>query len=561
MDNKYNNKNYTELFENSIKLNWEKDALTDYQSTTYKYCDLAFEIEKLHILFEKTGLKPGDKIAICSRNRSNWAVAFLATITYGAIAVPILHEFKAEQVHHIVNHSDSKAFFVGDKVWETLDPQQMQNVEQFINLTDFSPLSECSEDTKEIYSHLEEYAKSKYPHFSKEDINYYHFNPDGNDLLLINYTSGSTGNSKGVMIPNRSIWSNVMFFHEKIKDIVVPGDVVSMLPMAHMYGLAFEVLSELSLGMHTYFLTRNPSPSVIFKAFADIKPRLIVSVPLIIEKIVQKNIMSQLKGFKMKILWHTPLIKSKIKKAICKKLQAAFGGNFYEIIIGGAAFNKDVEKIIHKIGFNYTVGYGATECGPLITYANYDDNKLGACGQVVNRMEIKINSSDPHRKVGEILCKGDNVMLGYYKNEEETSKALDSDGWFHTGDLGIIDKKGYLYISGRCKNMLLGPSGQNIYPEEIEDKLNSSYLINESVVIQSKKDGKLYGLVYLDQDEIKNLELEGDTLNQALEEIRKTINSTLPAYEQITGFKIHNEEFEKTPKHSIKRFLYFDEDV
>ena len=562
MMTEYIDKSYISLFERSVKTHWNQKALSDFHcGASYTYAELAIQIEKIHILFEHDGIKPGDKIALCARNWANWAVAFLATTTYGAVAVPILHEFKADQVQNIVNHSDTKLFFVGEKIWTEINPETMPGVQTFISLIDFNPLHTRNDSLQEVYNNLDRLFAEKFPTFTKDDVKYYRYNPDGNELFIINYTSGSTGKSKGVMIPIRAIWSNVQFYVDEIGDIVSNGSVVSILPMAHMYGLAFEVLAPLALGMHTYFLTRNPSPSMIFKAFAEVKPDFIVSVPLVIEKIMQKTVMPQIEGMKMKILLKLPVIGQKIKDKIRDKLSEAFGGNFFEIIIGGAAFNKDVEKVLRLINIKYTVGYGATECAPLITYIHYDKTKEGSCGVVVPRMEMKISSPDPEHIVGEILCKGDNVMLGYFKNEEETKKALDKDGWYHTGDLGIIDKDGYLFISGRCKNMLLGPSGQNIYPEEIEDKLNSVPVIAESVVIQSKKDNRLYGLIYLDADEVKAANLTEDTLPDALEAVRKEINQVLPAYEQIAAFKVYDHEFEKTPKHSIKRFLYFDEDV
>lgn len=559
--NNYTDKNYIALFEASVKNNWTKQALSDYKGDTYTYESLAREIEKLHILFQKIGIVPGDKIAICSRNRATWAIAFLATATYGAVAVPILHEFKAEQIHNIVNHSEAKLLFVGDKIWDAINPDAILNVKNIISLVDFKPLRAENEHISEVYNEVDRLFAEKYPNFSPADIHYYPFSSDGEDLLIINYTSGSTGKSKGVMIPNRAIWSNVQFVIDQVGKIIAPGSVVSLLPMAHMYGLAFEVLSEMALGMHTYFLTRNPSPSIIFHAFAEIRPTFMVSVPLIIEKVMQKTVLPKLQGMKMKILLKLPVISGRVKDKINSRIEAAFGGRFFEVIIGGAAFNRDVETILHNIKFKYTVGYGATECAPLITYAHYYETKLASSGKVVARMQLRIDSPDPHNIVGEILCKGDNVMLGYFKNEEETAKALDSEGWYHTGDLGTIDEDGYLFISGRCKNMLLSANGQNIYPEEIEDRLNSVPLIAESIVIQSKKDGRLCGLLYLDPDEVTALGLNKSELSEELEKIRKDINQELPVYEQVATFKVYDQEFEKTPKHSIKRFLYFNEDI
>ncbi|MCQ2095754.1 MAG: AMP-binding protein [Bacteroidaceae bacterium] len=558
---KYTNKNYVALFEASVKKNWENEALSDYKGETYTYGALAREIGKLHILFQEIGIAPGDKIAICSRNRATWAIAFMSIVTYGAVAVPILHEFKSEQIHNIVNHSEARLLFIGDKAWSAINPDAIANVKTIISLFGFKPLRVEDQHINEVCDKLDALFDVRYPAFSPADIHYHPFRADGEDLIILNYTSGSTGKSKGVMIPNRAIWSNVQFVIDEVGAIITPGSVVSLLPMAHMYGLAFEVLAELALGMHTYFLTRNPSPSIIFHAFAEVKPTFMVAVPLIIEKVMQKTVLPKLQDMKMKILLKLPVISGKVKDRISSRIEAAFGGRFFEVIIGGAAFNRDVETILHNIKFRYTVGYGATECAPLITYAHYYETKLASSGKAVARMQVRIDSPDPHHIVGEILCKGDNVMLGYFKNEEETAKVIDKDGWYHTGDLGIIDEDGYLFISGRSKNMLLSANGQNIYPEEIEDRLNSVPLIAESIVIQSKKDNRLCALLYLDQDEVTASGLDQTRLQEKLENIRKEINHDLPAYEQIATFKLYDHEFEKTPKHSIKRFLYFDEDV
>ena len=552
-------KSLVSLFEASVRKNWFKNAVSDYHGDTLRYSDLALRIEFIHVVFEAAGLKKGDRVAICSRNCSNWAVAFWATLTYGAVAVPILHEFKSEQVKNIVNHSEAKVFFVGDIVWKGLKEEEVPDVVGIVNLMDFSLYTSRRPELDYAFEHMNELFAKKYPkHFRSDCISYY--KQDGDALAIINYTSGSTGKSKGVMIPYRALWSNVQFVIDEIGDIIAPeGTVVSILPMAHMYGLAFEMISELCLGMHVYYLTKVPSPSIIFKAFAEIKPTFIVSVPLIIEKVMRKMVMSKMEDFKIKMLLKLPVISQKIKDSINEKLKEAFGGRYYEIIVGGAAFNSDVENLMYSIGFNYTVGYGTTETAPLITYADWKEFKPGSCGKAVARMEVKINSNDPEREVGEILCRGDNVMLGYYKNEEETAKTLDKDGWYHTGDLGIIDKDGFLYIRGRSKNMLLGPSGQNIYPEEIEDKLNAMPLVAESVVIQ--KGVKLYGLIYPDADEAQKQGIATGDIPQLLEQTRKEVNAELPAYEQITAIKIMDREFEKTPKKSIKRFLYFDEEV
>ncbi len=547
--------NYITLFEQSIKANWEKEALTDYGGATIRYQDLAVKIEKLHILLESAGVQPGDKVALFNKNCSNWAVAFYGIITYGAVAVPILHEFKDEQARNIVKHSEAKVLFTSQKI-ELDDAEKKVSV---IELDTFSPRTHHNSSLDNAAANINALFGKRFPkEFTKDDIHY--FEADANDLAMINYTSGSTGKSKGVMIPFRAIWSNVQYVIDMIGDIISPrGTVLSMLPMAHMYGLTFELLSEMVLGMHVYFLTRVPSPTIILKAMSDVRPTFIVCVPLIIEKMVRKMIMPKLEDRRIKTLLRLPVISKKVRDSICKRMKEAFGGRYYEVIIGGAAFSHDVEMLLHKIGFNYTVGYGATECAPLVCYADWKEFKPGSCGKAIARMEVRIDSPDPENTVGEILCRGDNVMLGYFNNEEETRKTIDTDGWHHTGDLGVMDKDGFLYIRGRSKNMLLGPSGQNIYPEEIEDKLNAMQIIAESVVIQ--KDARLYGLVYPDPDEVKNAGLTPETLAETIEQVRRELNADLPAYEQLAGIKIMKEEFEKTPKKSIKRYLYFDETV
>lgn len=547
--------NYITLFEQSIKANWEKEALTDYGGATIRYQDLAVKIEKLHILLESAGVQPGDKVALFNKNCSNWAVAFYGIITYGAVAVPILHEFKDEQARNIVKHSEAKVLFTSQKI-ELDDAEKKVSV---IELDTFSPRTHHNSSLDNAAANINALFGKRFPkEFTKDDIHY--FEADANDLAMINYTSGSTGKSKGVMIPFRAIWSNVQYVIDMIGDIISPrGTVLSMLPMAHMYGLTFELLSEMVLGMHVYFLTRVPSPTIILKAMSDVRPTFIVCVPLIIEKMVRKMIMPKLEDRRIKTLLRLPVISKKVRDSICKRMKEAFGGRYYEVIIGGAAFSHDVEMLLHKIGFNYTVGYGATECAPLVCYADWKEFKPGSCGKAIARMEVRIDSPDPENTVGEILCRGDNVLLGYFNNEEETRKTIDTDGWYHTGDLGVMDKDGFLYIRGRSKNMLLGPSGQNIYPEEIEDKLNAMQIIAESVVIQ--KDARLYGLVYPDPDEVKNAGLTPETLAETIEQVRRELNADLPAYEQLAGIKIMKEEFEKTPKKSIKRYLYFDETV
>ena len=548
-------KSFIALIEESIKKNWDLDALTDYKGATLQYKDVARKIEKIHIIFEESGVKPGDKIAVCGRNMSHWGVTFLATVTYGAVVVPILHEFKADQVHNIVNHSEAKLLFVGDVVWEALDESAMPNLEGIMLMNDFSILISRSEKLTYAREHLNELFGHKFPkNFRKEHVNYYKDQPE--ELLVLNYTSGTTSFSKGVMLPSRALWSNVEFGKEKLNKVLKAGDsVVSMLPMAHMYGLAFEFLYEFCNGCHVYFLTRMPSPKIILQAFAEVKPTLVIAVPLIIEKIIKKNVLPKLETPTMKFLMHVPLVSDKIKEKIREQLMNAFGGNFYEIVVGGAAFNQEIEAFLRSIEFPYTVGYGMTECGPLISYEDWKNFKTGSCGKPVDRMEVKILSRDPQNIPGEIICRGDNVMLGYYKNEEATREVIDEEGWLHTGDLGVMDAEGNITIRGRSKNMLLGPSGQNIYPEEIEDKLNNMPYVNESIIIQAL-DGKLAALIYPDFELAFANGMTEKAVEEQMEANRVELNKQIAAYEQIARVKIYHEEFEKTPKKSIKRFLY-----
>ena len=543
---------FLQAIEDSIKNNWDFDALTDYNGATLQYKDLARKIEKMHIIFAESGVQKGDKIALCGRNSSHWGVAFIATVTYGAVAVPILHEFKADNVHSIVNHSEAKLLFVGDMVWENLNADVMPNLEGVVLLNDFSLLVSRNDKLTYAREHLNELFGRKYPkNFRKEHVSYHREEAD--ELAIINYTSGTTSDSKGVMLPYRCLLSNLNFAYTAVP--LKQGDaVISMLPMAHMYGLAFEFIYEITVGCHLYFLTRTPSPSLIFKAFADIKPRLIVSVPLIIEKIIKKNVLPKLETPTMKFLLKMPYINSQIRAQVRNEMVKAFGGNFFEVIIGGAAFNQDIDKLMKSIEFPYTVGYGMTECGPIICYEDWHNFAVASCGKAALNMEVKVLSPDPQNIVGEIVCKGPNVMLGYYKNEKATAQVLDADGWLHTGDLGIIDADGNVFIKGRSKNMLLGPSGQNIYPEEVEDKLNNMPFVAESIVVQ--RDDKLVGLVYPDFDEAFKNGLGDDDLARIMEQNRVEVNHMLPAYEQITAIEIYHEEFEKTPKKSIKRFMY-----
>jgi long-chain acyl-CoA synthetase len=546
---------FNALIEQSILDHWDQDALTDYKGATLQYHDVARKIEKLHIMFENAGVQKGDKISLCGRNSSAWACAFLAVITYGAIAVPILHEFTADAIHNIVNHSDSKLLFVGDVVATVIDATKMPNLEGIIYIPDYSLV--CSRTDKLTYAreHLNEMFGHKYPkYFRREHIHYYH-EQKADELALINYTSGTTGHSKGVMIPYRAMWSNYDFAKNVMGQHLHSGEsTISILPMAHMYGMSFEFLFEFITGCHVYYLTRVPSPAIVAQAFAEVKPHIIISVPLIIEKIIKKKVFPRIQDPKMRLLLKMPGINKKVYERICEQVTNAFGGNFYEIIIGGAAFNQEVENFLHRIGFRYTVGYGATECAPIICYADYKEYVPGSCGKAALHQQVRIVSSDPENIPGEILTKGPNVMLGYYKNEEATQESIDSDGWFHTGDLGTMDADGNVFIKGRYKNMLLGSNGQNIYPEEIEDKLNSMTMVNESVVIQ---DGdNLIGLVYPDFDAAKQIGFNRDDLAKVMEENRKQLNTELPSYSHLKSIEIRDEEFEKTPKRSIKRYLY-----
>ena len=548
-----NEKSFIALIEESIKKNWDLDALTDYKGATLQYKDVARKIEKIHIILEESGVQKGDKIAICGRNSSHWGVTFLAILTYGGVAVPILHEFKADNVHNIVNHSEAKLLFVGDMVWENLNENAMPNLEGILLMNDFTILVSRSEKLDYARAHLNEMFGKKFPrNFRREHINYHKDSPE--ELAILNYTSGTTSYSKGVMLPYRAVWSNIRFALDVLP--LKPGNrLVSMLPMAHMYGLAFEFIYPLCFGCHIYFLTRTPSPKIILQAFAEVKPELVIAVPLIIEKIIKKNVLPKLETPTMKFLLKVPIVSDKIKEKVCEQIKGAFGGNFYEVVVGGAAFNQEIEQFMRSINFPYTVGYGMTECSPLIAYEDWKEFKQASCGKPVHRMEVKILSPDPQNIVGEIVCKGDNVMLGYYKNPEATAEAIDKDGWLHTGDLGIMDELGNITIKGRSKNMILGPSGQNIYPEEIEDKLNNMPYVSESIIIQ-QADGKLAALIYPDFDDAFAHGLDEKAVENAMEANRVQLNTELPAYEQIARIKIYHEEFEKTPKKSIKRFLY-----
>ncbi len=547
---------FNELIQQSIIKNWNRDALTDYKGSTLQYHDVARKIEKLHIMFENSGVVQGDKIALCGRNSANWATAFLAVLTYGAVAVPILHEFMPDQVHNIVNHSEAKLLFVGDIVATTIDPTKMMGLEGIIYIPDYSLVVSRTDKLTYAREHLNELYGHKFPkYFRKEHVNYYiEKSPD--ELAMINYTSGTTGFSKGVMIPYRALWSNYDFAMEVLGNKIIKEGVntLSILPMAHMYGMAFEFIFEFLHGCHIFYLTRVPSPAIIAQAFQDVRPAIVIAVPLVIEKIIRKKVFPKIQNNRMRLLLNMPVISKKVKEKICEQVVAAFGGNFFEVIIGGAAFNQEVEQFLHSIDFPYTVGYGATETAPIICYQDWRTFVPGSCGKAALHMEVKINSRDPENIPGEILARGLNVMLGYYKNPEATAETIDSEGWYHTGDLGTMDRYGNVFIKGRSKNMLLGANGQNIYPEEIEDKLNSMALVTESVVVQRNE--KLVALIHPDYDEAKSMAFSNSDILNVMEQNRQSLNQTLPAYCKITAVELHEEEFEKTPKKSIKRFLY-----
>ena len=543
------------LIEKSIIDNWNRDALTDFKGATLQYHDVARKIEKLHIMFENSGVQQGDKIALCGRNSACWAVAFLATLTYGAVAVPILHEFTAEQIHNIVNHSGAKLLFVGDVVATVIDATKMPDLEGIIYIPDYSLVVSRTEKLTYAREHLNEMFGKKFPKYFRQEHVHYRRETSGEEMALINYTSGTTGFSKGVMIPYRAMWSNYDFAMSVLGSTVKAGDsVISILPMAHMYGMSFEFFFEFLHGCHIFYLTRVPSPAIIAQAFSEVKPAVIIAVPFVIEKIIRKKVFPKIQNNRMRLLLNMPVLNRKVNQKICEQVKNAFGGRFYEIIIGGAAFNQEVEQFLKRINFPYTVGYGATECAPIICYADYHDFVPGSCGKPVVHMEVRIDSEDPENVPGEILARGLNVMLGYYKNEEATRQTLDKDGWYHTGDLGTMDANGNVFIKGRSKNMLLSANGQNIYPEEIEDKLNSMALVNESIVIQ--QGDKLVGLVHPDYDEAKGMRLTNDDIVAVMEQNRQELNAEMPAYSKLSTIKIQEEEFEKTPKKSIKRYLY-----
>ena len=543
---------FIDYIEQSIIKNWDRDAQTDYKGITLQYKDVARKIAKFHIVLESAGIQPGDKIAVCGRNSAHWAVTFLATITYGAVIVPILHEFKADNIHNIVNHSEAKLLFVGDQAWENLNEDAMPLLEGIASLADFSSLVSRNEKLTYAFEHRNAIYGQRYPkNFRPEHICYRKDRPE--ELAIINYTSGTTGYSKGVMLPYRSIWSNVAYCFEMLP--VKPGDhIVSMLPMGHVFGMVYDFLYGFSAGAHIYFLTRMPSPKIISQSFSEIKPRVISCVPLIVEKIIKKDILPKVDSKIGKLLLKVPIVNDKIKSLARQAAMEIFGGNFDEIIIGGAPFNAEVEAFLKKIGFPYTIAYGMTECGPIICSSRWENLKLASCGKATTRMEVKIDSPDPKTHAGEIICKGANLMLGYYKNQEATAQIIDVNGWLHTGDLGTIDEEGNVTVRGRSKNLLLTSSGQNIYPEEIESKLNNMPYVAESLIVLQHD--KLVALIYPDFDDAFAHGLQQTDIQKVMEQNRIELNQQLPNYSQISKIKIHFEEFEKTAKKSIKRFMY-----
>ena len=545
---------FNSYIEGTIKDNWLLDALTDYKGATLQYHDVARKIEKLHIMMEAAGIQKGDKVAVCGRNSAHWAVAFLATLTYGAVIVPILHEFNGEQIHNIVNHSESRLLFVGDYVVNMIDEKEMPHLEGIFNLPDFSLYVSHNDQLTDARERLNELFGHKYPNaFRREDVKWHKDEPE--ELCMINYTSGTTGFSKGVMLPYRALWGNVDFCQKYLGNHMPKfSRTLSILPMAHMYGMTIEFLFPFLSGYHLYFLTRLPSPAVIAEAFKEVCPDVVVAVPLIIEKIIRKRVFPKIQSNVMKLLLQMPVVQKKVKERICQEVYAAFGGRAYEVIVGGAPLNQEIEQFLKSIDFPITVGYGTTECAPLISFSDYHDFKSGSCGTPVEHMEVKILSDDPEQIEGEIVCKGMNVMLGYYKNEEATHKAIDAEGWYHTGDLATMSADGHIFIRGRLKNMLLGANGQNVYPEEIEDKLNSMPMVSECIIVQ--RGDKLAALVYPDMDKAKNMGFTQGDLESVMEQNRQLLNEQLPVYSKIQAFELQEKEFMKTPKKSIKRYLY-----
>ena len=545
---------FNSYIENSIIKNWNLDALTDYKGATLQYHDIARKIEKLHILFENSDVKKGDKIAVCGRNSSQWAVAFLAIITYGAIVVPIQNEFKPEQIHNIVNHSESKLLFVGDVVATEITPEEMPSLEGIIYLPDNSLVISRSEKLTYARENLNAMFGHRYPkYFRPEHVKYHVDDPE--ELAMINYTSGTTGFSKGVMLPYRALWGNLDYLIDSVKPHIGKNcNILSTLPMAHMYGLMTEFLFNIVLGNHIFFLTRLPSPTLISEALSEIKPDILYAVPLVVDKIVRKEVFPHIQTNRARLLMNMPVINKRIKEKVREFVLRKFGERPCEVVVGGAPLNKEIENFFISVGFPIAMGYGTTETAPLITFAHQDNYVAGSCGVAVKHMEVKVLSDDPENVAGELVCRGINVMKGYYKNQEATDAVIDKDGWFHTGDLATMAADGHIFVRGRCKNMLLGPNGQNIYPEEIEDKLNSMAMVNESIVIQS--DDKLVALVHPDMEEVNNLGFTDEDLENIMEQNRKELNMQIPSFAKVSRIKLHNQEFEKTAKKSIKRYLY-----
>ena len=541
------------IFQESFQKNWDRPAISNYQGITLHYRDVARRIEKMHIMFEECGLQKGDKVAICSRNQANWAVAFLSTMTYGAVPVPLLHEFKSSNIHHLVNHSEAKILFVDDVIWEGLTETEMPDLHAIIQVNTFKLLYASDQKIVDAREHLNELFGRKYPNvFTKDDINYYEDSSD--ELAIINYTSGTSGFSKGVMIPYRAVSSNIEFGRTVLPGLDNTKSVVSMLPSAHMYGLMFELLYELSVGAHVHFLSRVPSPKIIMQALAEVKPYIIIAVPLVIEKIYKSKVKPILEKEGIKVLMKLPVLNQVVLNKIKTELINAFGGEFYEVIIGGAAFNKEVESFFKKMNFPFTVGYGMTECAPIIAYDDWTVEKLNSCGKAVNNMEIRIASADPHTIPGEIQVKGANVFLGYYKNEEATNAVFTEDGWFCTGDMGILDEEGSLFIKGRTKCMILGPSGQNIYPEEVETVINNHPYVVDSLVVEDN--GGLTALIFPDFATGARDGMRQDAFVKYIEGLLPEINNDLPNYAKLKKIEVMSEDFERTPKKSIKRYLY-----
>lgn len=541
------------LFQEAFKKNWDRPAISNYQGVTLHYRDVARRIEKMHIMFEECGLQKGDKVAICSRNQANWAVAFLSAMTYGAVPVPLLHEFKSSNIHHLVNHSEAKILFVDDVIWEGLTETEMPDLHAIIQVNTFKLLYAKDENIISAREHLNELFGRKYPNaFTPEDLNYYEDSAD--ELAVINYTSGTSGFSKGVMIPYRAIRSNLEFGAKVLPRLDNTKSVVSMLPSAHMYGLMFELLYELSVGAHVHFLSRVPSPKIIMQALAEVKPYVIIAVPLVIEKIYKTKVKPILEKEGIKVLMKLPVLNQVIMNKIRTELVNAFGGEFYEVIIGGAAFNKEVEAFFKKINFPFTVGYGMTECAPIITYDDWTVEKLYSCGKAAPNMQVRIASANPAEIPGEIQVKGDNVFMGYYKNEEATAEVLTEDGWFRTGDMGILDEEGSLFIKGRTKCMILGPSGQNIYPEEVETVINCQPYVVDSLVVEDN--GGLTALIYPNFPQGAKDGMNQDAFVKYIEGTLPELNKELPNYAKIKKIEVMSEDFERTPKKSIKRYLY-----